>query len=246
MNIQSKLLFLLFITCVVGLATSALSSDTQTCTACVQLMSNDIIINTAKQGCEECSSLSAGFKDLCQRVCTLPLVQELSESDPIQACQSLSMCPAELNSSANITILTVNPAISEYGDTLKLDVEFKVTSPIGTGQLVFETVDPNGKKFGQKSLLISVANGVYKDSYSFTFTNEKQYPSGFYWTWVSVCEGTCGSVSATTLSKHSTSYMLSGPYGSGSGGSGGGSGSGSGGSGSTGSGSGSGGLYNYY
>lgn len=182
------------------------------CSICVQFMEQalsaliQIIANTGIAGtCGElCGQLTNQFEEeVCGVICELvgieAFITALSDvdPDPITVCQAITICPTAPNAAANITQLAISPLKAPVGSTFTINVNFKVTSALGTAELVIEFSPPHGgTPFGSAELLVSTPPGTYRISATLD-TNPSQsmsYPSGKYLVQAALCEGTCGGI----------------------------------------------------
>lgn len=178
-----------------------------------------------------CSQLPNQFEEqICGVICELvgieALVTALQDLDPepIDVCIDLSLCPSNLAAAGNITSVTVQPPSAQVGSTFDVNVLFKITNAIGTGELVVEFSPPQGvAPFGSSELLVGTKPGIYQVTAQLDTnpSGQMSYPTGTYnvqvipqpsppspfsshppLLQVVLCEGTCGS-------QHDTDKLLS-------------------------------------
>jgi len=150
---------------------------------------------------------------ICDFVCEFAGVEAFiqlitdTDPDPIWICMEIDqLCPYNDNAGANITSLTVTPAIGKQGDTFSVDIIYKVNSTIGSGEVEFIVIPPdaNSLPFGTAGLIVWQTPRVYGGRWAFEaqpYENEYFVP-GVYGVQAAVCQGTCGSI-------HSHSFTLS-------------------------------------
>jgi len=167
-----------------------------------------------------CGQLPTQFEEqVCGVICELvgieALVTALQDLDPepIDVCQDLTLCPTAANAAGNITSVVVSPKSGAVGSTFDVNVVFKITSAIGTGELVVEFSPPGGSSpFGSSELLVSTAPGVYAVTAQLDTqpSGMTSYPTGTYNVQIVLCEGTCGSRHATDklLSMRTTAFRV--------------------------------------
>jgi hypothetical protein len=198
------------------------------CSICVQFMDQalsaliQIIANTGIAGsCGElCGQLTNQFEEeVCGVICELVGIEAFItalndvDPDPITVCQVISICPTAPNAAGNITQLAISPLKAPVGSTFTINVNFKVTNALGTGELVIEFTPPHGgTPFGSGELLVGTQPGTYRVSATLD-TNPSQsmsYPTGKYLVQAALCEGTCGGIhnDERLLSLRTSSFQL--------------------------------------
>jgi hypothetical protein len=92
---------------------------------------------------------------------------QASDPDPIASCETLDQCGFNDKAAANITVLDVQPKSAQMGQTFTINLFFKVTNEIATGQLDIAIIPPQSsgsQAVGTANLLVNVPTGVYSMS----------------------------------------------------------------------------------
>lgn len=126
------------------------------------------------------------------------------DPDPIWNCMELYACPSAANATGNITSIKVSPTVGPLGTTFSVTATYKLFSTIGTGQVLFFFVAPQGGfEFYFSNNIIGQLAGTYASAESFdsTPTEEAPFYDGTYTVFAEICEGTCGGT-------HSGEYQI--------------------------------------
>jgi len=189
------------------------------CTACVSFMNsaiNNLIQIIADVGigggCSAvCGLLPAAWEQTaCTIICEIVGIEEFAnlineeDPDPIFICMYCDLCPIALNAKGQITNVACQPPSGPQGTTFTISTVYKVTSAVGTGQILLVVIPPgNAEAFGDDQLLVSQGPGTY--NYALQFQAQPQqgepFQPGVYVLLSALCEGTCGSI-------HSYSYTI--------------------------------------
>merc|ERR1719242_445741 len=219
-----KVLLLVLLLSPLALASGSLTlvgqpETAEECSICVSFMGQainellNIIVNLGVIGtCGDlCGELPNQLEStVCDLLCDyvgiegfIALVQDV-DPDPIWICEELTVCPIKDDAKANIASLSVSPPSGAQGTTFNIDIDYQVTSEIGTGEVAVAVIPPAGFPFGDSGLVVDQAPGSYGGKFSVkTQPNEQEpFSPGNYKVQVAICEGSCGS-------SHSHTYTLS-------------------------------------
>eukprot|EP01087_Luapelamoeba_hula_P012746 TRINITY_DN358_c0_g1_i1.p1 TRINITY_DN358_c0_g1~~TRINITY_DN358_c0_g1_i1.p1 ORF type:complete len:257 (-),score=32.38 TRINITY_DN358_c0_g1_i1:65-790(-) len=195
-------------------------ADPAWCPTCVSFMDQSInqLLNIIANagvlgGCEDlCSLLPTQVEaTVCNLVCDVVGIEAFidlvndADPDPVWICEEVSICP--INDAANATVLslTVSPLSGPQGTSFNALAVYKVGNTIGTGEVDFVVLPPDGFPFGAGELVVQQTPGSYSVRFGPISTQpseQEPFSPGVYKVQVAVCEGSCGS-------SHSHSYTLS-------------------------------------
>jgi len=167
-----------------------------------------------------CSYLPTTIEaEICDVLCSIvgfeafiDLVND-TDPDPIWICMELDQtCPINDKAAANITSLVVKPLSGPQGSNFTIEMVYKVTETIGTGEAEFVIIPPDAMPFGDGGLLVWQTPGIYGVELSFDASPSENEPfdAGVYYVQGAVCEGSCGSIHehAFTLSVRTTKFTI--------------------------------------
>jgi len=201
-------------------ALKAPGADPAWCPTCVSFMEQSInqLLNIIANagvigGCADlCGLLPTQVEaTICDLVCDIVGIEAFidlvndADPDPIWICEEVGVCPINDKANATVLSLTVSPLSGPQGTTFNALAVYKVGNTIGTGEVDFVVLPPNGFPFGAGELVVNQTPNTYSVRFGpiSTQPNEQEpFGPGVYKVQVAVCEGACGS-------SHSHSYTLS-------------------------------------
>ncbi|EGG20722.1 countin2 [Cavenderia fasciculata] len=187
-----------------------------TCNDCVSIMTDTIddligiLMNSGVMAsCNDlCSRLSNHYENIaCMLTCVYFGLEEFSnlvldaDPDPIFMCEVIDVCPVKMTAAGNITNFDIVPSSGPVGTTFYANINYTITSEIGTGQIVANLYDTNNLGFGFYNLLVDTAPGDYYVSFPFQSQPSEMEPfnPGSFLISVGLCEGFCGSIHKYTI-----------------------------------------------
>jgi len=203
------------------------------CPYCVDFMNdaiNDLlqaILNGGVLGgCNGlCSYLSEQFEAAaCNLICDYVGIQAFIEAinvtdpDPIYACQEIELCPIVNNGAAKIISAVVDPLKGPTGTNFNFTFEYDVTSPTGPGLIAVNVFPPDAFPFGESEFTEGQSVGGYGIEFSLSTqpSEDEPFDAGVYQVQFAVCEGDCttdhpyGGVYAEAV----TTFTITGESGS--------------------------------
>jgi len=182
------------------------------CATCVDFMVQainellNIILNGGVLG--SCSALCALLPndveaEVCDVLCTIAGIEafikliNVTDPDPLWICMELDQtCPINDNAKANITSLVVKPPSAPAGSNFTIEMIWKVTNTIGTGEVEFVVIPPDAMPFGDGGLIVWQTPGIYGGELDFSAEASENEPfnAGTYYVQGALCEGSCGSI----------------------------------------------------
>lgn len=180
------------------------------CSICVDWMGNavnqiiNIILNVGIPGdCQAlCQLYPGGSVDqaLCEMYCDYKgityFINLLNNFNPdfIQICEKLDVCPRTLTANATITSLTVSPKSGPQGTTFNINLNYKVTSKLGTAMLIVQVNPPDAPFLQEVVTLVALPPASYQFGVSMDSNPNQDEPfdPGNYQVIAAICEGTCG------------------------------------------------------
>jgi len=186
------------------------------CNTCLQLANQAlnelvqiVIDGGVLGGCAEiCSKLPNQLEaEVCNLLCDAVGVEgflkalDKADLDTIYFCELVKTCPvldcpASNPNCVSVDDLTVQPAQGQVGTTFTFTVSFTVSSPIGTGEMVFQLCDSSGNCGGDGQVFTGMQPGKYSAPITWNSGPDDQgnEPApGQYSFLVAICEGECGS-----------------------------------------------------
>lgn len=87
----------------------------------------------------------------------------LASLDPdfIAMCENLAVCPRTKTAKALFKSLTVSPTKGPQGTTFNINVEYTVTSQIGTGMIIVQINPPDAEPMQWSETLVSLTPATY-------------------------------------------------------------------------------------
>jgi len=163
-------------------------------------------------GCSDlCSYLPTQLEAVvCNFVCDIVGIEAFvdlvtdADPDPIWICEMVDICPINDNAAAKIVSLTITPLSGPQGTNFNVSAIYVVTNSIGTGEVDFVVLPPNGFPFGAGGLVVMQPPGRYEATFGPISTQpseQEPFGPGGYPVQFAVCEGSCGST-------HSHSFTL--------------------------------------
>jgi hypothetical protein len=180
------------------------------CSVCVDWMGNavnqiiNIILNVGIPGdCQAlCQLYPGGSVDqaLCEMYCDYKglnyFINLLNNFNPdfIAICENLDVCPRTLTAKATITKLLVTPTAGPQGQTFDINLEYQVTSKLGTGMLIVQVNPPDAPFLQEAVTIVALPPATYKFGVQVQTQPNQDEPfnPGQYQVIVAICEGTCG------------------------------------------------------
>jgi len=141
---------------------------------------------------------------VCAGICIYVGVEVLvralnvTDPDPIFACEEIGICPISDTAAGQFTSVVVAPPVGPLGTTFWINTTFQIINQTGTGFLQMWCVPP-GTPFadglGEDGYLIDLVPGFYAANFQLP-TSDKQvnWPLGLYNSSVWLCEGYCASI----------------------------------------------------
>jgi len=178
------------------------------CGLCFSLMTdaiNDLLESILNGGviggCNElCATLSNSIESAaCNFICDYVGIEafvdaiNMTDPDPIYACQEIDLCPIVTGGAATMNSVTASPKSGPTGTNFNVTMIYTVTAATGPGYLVVDINCPDGNSLGGSVFSEGQAPGKYGMVWEIgTQPSEQEaFGPGSYQAIVGVCEGDC-------------------------------------------------------
>jgi len=117
----------------------------------------------------------------------------VTDPDPIYACQVMDLCPVVNGGMVTISQATVSPKSGPSGTTFNFNLVYLVTAATGPGLIAVTIIPPDALPFGEASFEEGQPTGKYDVQFQMQATPSEQEPfnPGTYYAAMAICEGDC-------------------------------------------------------